>query len=82
MHVNRVGKLIPGSLQHRGPEQGVEVRDVLPDKVMNLALGIPPPPIEVEDGWVLVPEPPREGGGGHLHSRTVRKEVPPRTGMR
>ena len=38
---------VAGRLQHAGPEQRVKVRDVLADEVVNLAIGRPPPIVEL-----------------------------------
>ncbi len=49
MHADAGGGAIAGTVEHGGPEQGVEVDDVLADKVVKLRLRVPlPEGIEVQ----------------------------------
>ncbi len=45
--VHLVGQVEPGGLEHRGPEQGVEVGDVLSDEVVDFGFVVAPPGVEV-----------------------------------
>ena len=52
MNVDGLRQLESSRLQHGGPEERVEVGDVLADEVVNLAIGIAPPSIERFAGLV------------------------------
>ena len=47
MNVHSLRQLIPSSLQHRRPKERMEIRDVLANEMMNLAVGISPPVVEI-----------------------------------
>ncbi|MNZ64769.1 hypothetical protein D3C78_829430 [compost metagenome] len=51
VHVQRGGLAVAGAFEHGGPEQGVEVDDVLADEVVQLGLGVlVPEGVEVQFG--------------------------------
>ncbi len=42
VHEDLVGRLVAGTVEHRGPEEGVEAHDVFADEVVELGLGVLP----------------------------------------
>src|SRR5262245_206939 len=50
VHEHLTGERIAGPLQHRWPEEGMEIDDVLTDDVVNLRLGIVPVGVEIPPG--------------------------------
>ena len=64
-------QVVAGRLQHAGPEQRVEVRDVLADEVVNLAIGRSPPIVELL-ARAIAPLLRR----GHVADRRVEPHVP------
>ena len=73
MHVHARGELAAGRLEHGGPEEGVEVDDVLADEVDDVAVGVPRPVRLDVLGWHLLLRPVL--GGAQVADRRVEPDV-------
>jgi len=53
--VNFGGQVVAGGLEHAGPEQRVEIRDIFADEVVDFAIFGAPPVVELFAGAVAPP---------------------------
>ena len=71
VHEQAARLAIPRTREHRGPEQRVEVRDVLADEVVELVLAVGPPELVEVDAFAAA----QIQKAGHVADRRVEPDV-------